>query len=197
MIQTLIQKTIDPKWKFTQSGQVAMYLQNGLQRLPTLFGFSDIDDERIIDYIVYQIYRSRTAIAEGSWQHTWLFSQSAMEKFKKQFMSVDGKSGMNYYINQWLDKAGLSRGELTAMIVKPKPNPLRSMVYLPSEEPIKRRFLNTLDGLTLCQSSTTGWSPLSDACGRCDNWVECGKMTAEKYPELMRFRKEIYGRQKK
>lgn len=99
MIQTLIQKTIDPKWKFTQSGQVAMYLQNGLERLPGLFGFSDIDDERIIDYIVYQIYRSRTAIAEGSWQHTWLFSQNAMEKYKKQFMSVDGKHGMNYYIN--------------------------------------------------------------------------------------------------
>lgn len=197
MIQTLIQKTIDPKWKFTQSGQVAMYLQNGLERLPGLFGFSDIDDERIIDYIVYQIYRSRTAIAEGSWQHTWLFSQNAMEKYKKQFMSVDGKHGMNYYINQWLDEVELSRSALTDMIAKPKPNPLRNMVYLPSEEPIKRRFLNTPDGLALCQSSTTGWSPLSEACGRCDNWVECGKITVKKYPELMRFRKEIYGRQKK
>lgn len=197
MIQTLIQKTIDPKWKFTQSGQVALYLQNGLERLPALFGFSDIDDERIVDYIVYQIYRMRSAIEEGTWQTTWLFSQSAMEKFKKQFMSVDGKSGMNYYINQWLDEADLSRGALTAMIAKPKPNPLRNMVYLPSEEPIKKRFLNTPDGLALCQSSTTGWSPLSETCGRCDNWVECGKLTANKYPELMRFRKEVYGRQKK
>lgn len=99
--------------------------------------------------------------------------------------------------NQWLDEVELSRSALTDMIAKPKPNPLRNMVYLPSEEPIKRRFLNTPDGLALCQSSTTGWSPLSEACGRCDNWVECGKITAKKYPELMRFRKEIYGRQKK
>lgn len=191
MIQTLIQKTIDPKWKFTQSGQVALYLQNGLGRLPALFGISDIDDERIVDYIVYQAYRMRSAIQEGSWQTTWLFSQSALEKFKKQFMSADGKSGMNYYINQWLEEADLSRGALTAMITKQKPNPLRNMVYLPSEEPIKKRFLNTPDGLVLCQNSTTGWSPLSETCGRCDNRVECERLTATKYPELMRFRKEI------
>lgn len=84
------------------------------------------------------------------------------------------------------------------MIAKQKPNPLKKMIYLPSEEPIKKRFLNTDAGLALCQQSTTGWSPLSETCGRCDNWVECGKMTAKKYPELMRFRKEVYhGRKEK
>lgn len=197
MIETVVKRTIDPKWRFTQSGVAAIYLQNGLQQLPSLFGVSDIDDERIVDYLIYQLYRMRSFIADGSWQYTWLFSQSAMDKFKKQFLSADGKSGMNYYINQWLDEAELSRSKLTVMIAQPKPNPLRKMVYLASEEPIKRRFLNTEDGLILCQRSTTGWSPLSETCGRCDYWVECEKMTAKKYPELMRFRKEEYGRKEK
>lgn len=199
MIETVVKRTIDPKWRFTQSGVAALYLQNGVKQLPGLFGVSDIDDERIVDYIVYQIYRYRTSIANGSWQYTYLFSQNALEKYRNQFLSADGKSGMNYYINQWLDDVELSRGQLTSMIAKPKPDPLKKMVYLASEEPIKRRFLNTEDGLVLCQRATTGWSPLSEACGQCDNWVECGKMTAKKYPELMRYRKEVYhnGRKEK
>ena len=199
MIETVVNRTIDPKWRFTQSGVAALYLQNGVEQLPALFGVSDIDDERIVDYIVYQIYRYRTSIANGSWQYTYLFSQAALEKYRNQFLSADGKSGMNYYINQWLDEVELSRGQLTLMIAKPKPDPLKQMVYLASEEPIKRRFLNTEDGLVLCQRATTGWSPLSETCGQCDNWVECGKMTAKKYPELMRYRKEVYhnGRKEK
>lgn len=197
MIEVVVKRTINPKWKFTQSGVAASYLEKGLRQLPSLFGVSDIDDERIVDYIVYQLYRQRTAIEEGSWQHTWLFSAAAMEKFRKQFLSADGKSGMNYYINQWLDEAELSRSALTAMIAKPKLSPLRKLIYLASEEPIKKRFLNTKDGLALCQSSTTGWSPLSETCGQCDNWDECEKITAKKYPELMRFRKEVYGRKEK
>ena len=192
MIETVVKRAIDPKWRFTQSGVAALYLQNGVEQLPALFGVSDIDDERIVDYVVYQIYRYRTSIANGSWQYTYLFSQAALEKYRNQFLSVDGKSGMNYYINQWLDDVELSRGQLTSMIAKPKPDPLKHMVYLASEEPTKRRFLNTEDGLVLCQRATTGWSPLSEVCGQCDNWVECGKMTAKKYPELMRYRKEVY-----
>lgn len=197
MIETIVKRTIDPKWKFTQSGVAALYLQDGLRQLPSLFGISDIDDGRVVDYVVYQLYRCRSFLKDGTWQYTWLFSKSAMDKFRKQFLSADGKSGMNYYINQWLDEAELSREILTSMIAKQKPNPLRKLVYLASEESIKKRFLNTKDGLVLCQSSTTGWSPLSETCGRCDYWVECGKMTAKKYPELMRFRKEEYGRKEK
>ncbi len=78
MIETVVKRTIDPKWRFTQSGMAALYIQNGLQQLPALFGFSDIDDERIVDYLVYQIYRHRNLIANGSWQYTYLFSQTAI-----------------------------------------------------------------------------------------------------------------------
>lgn len=162
MIEVVVKRTINPKWQFTQSGVAASYLETGLRQLPSLFGVSNIDDERIVDYIVYQLYRQRTAIEEGSWQYTWLFSAAAMDKFRKQFLSADGKSGMNYYINQWLDEAELSRSALTTMIAKPKLSPLRKLIYLASEEPIKKRFLNTKDGLALCQSSTTGWSTFRD-----------------------------------
>lgn len=196
MIETLIRRTIDPKWRFTQSGVVAMHLQRGLGLLPGLFNVSEMDDERVVDYIVYQIYRSRQSIEDGKWQLSWLFSKTALDKYRGQFISENGKSGMNYYINKWLDEYELSRGALTSMIAKPKPSPLRKMVYMESEEPIKRRFHNTDVGLALCQQSTTGWSPLSAACKECKNWVECGKMTANKYPELMRFRKEAYGKEK-
>ena len=113
MIETVVKRTINPKWRFTQSGMAALYIQNGLQLLPALFGVSDIDDERIVDYLVYQIYRYRTSIANSSWQYTYLFSQAALEKYRSQFLSADGKAGMNYYINQWLDEAELSRGQLT------------------------------------------------------------------------------------
>lgn len=119
MIETVVKRTINPKWRFTQSGMAALYIQNGLQLLPALFGVSDIDDERIVDYLVYQIYRYRTSIANSSWQYTYLFSQAALEKYRSQFLSADGKAGMNYYINQWLDEAELSRGQLTLMIEKP------------------------------------------------------------------------------
>lgn len=197
MIELLIKRTIDPTWKFTQSGQVALQLQNGLNVLPKFFGIPRLDEERIVDYIVYQIYRNRQAVEDGRWQPSWLFSKTAFDKYKGQFMSEKGKSGMNYYINQWLDEYELSRGQLTSMIVKQKPNSLKKMVYLESEEPIKKRFLNTETGMALCQQSTTGWSPLSEACKECNNWVECGKITAQKYPELMRFRKEAYGKEKR
>lgn len=196
MIETVIRRTVDPKWKYTQSGMAALQLQSGLELLPKLFGGVEVADERVVDFIVYQIYRNRQYIENGRWNPSWIFSNNALEKYKVQFMDEKGKSGMRYYIDKWLDEYELSRGQLVSMIAKQKPNPLRNMVYMESEEPIKRRFFNTEMGFVLCQQHTTGWSPLSDSCTKCNRWVECGKLTAEKYPELMRFRKEAYGNKK-
>ena len=173
-----------------------MQLQHGIGLLPGLFSVSEIDEERIVDYVVYQVYRNRQMIEDGRWKQSWWFSQASLDKYRSQFMSEKGKSGINYYINQWLNEFELSRNSLTSMIAKQKPNPLRKMVYMESEEPIKKRFLNTEAGFALCQQVTTGWSPLSETCKKCKNWVECGQMTAKKYPELMRFRKEVYGNKK-
>lgn len=190
MIEVVVQQTTDHKWRFTQSGMVALYIERSLNELPTLFNMAEIDDERIVDYVVYQLYRLRESIKKGRWQSTWLFSQIAKEKYKNQFLSENGKSGINYYIDLWLSEAGLSRGKLVSLIAKPKPSPLKNMLYLASEEPVKKRFFNTEAGLILCQSSTTGWSPFSETCDKCDNRVQCEEMTARKYPELVRYRKE-------
>lgn len=198
LIETIIRRAIVPQWSFTQNGRALVYMSQGLTKLPGLFGVDKIEDARIVDYIVYQIYRSRKSIEQNSWRYEWLFSDNAIDKYRKQFLIENAKSGMNYYIDRWLDEYEMSRNQLVSIIADPKTSPLRHMVYIESEEPIKQRFLNTPEGLSLCQAATTGWSPLSFSCGRCDNWVECGKLTAKKYPELMRLRKEIhYGRKEK
>ena len=36
MIETVIRRTVDPKWKYTQSGMAALQLQSGLELLPKL-----------------------------------------------------------------------------------------------------------------------------------------------------------------
>lgn len=196
MLETLVRRTINPKWQFTKDGNAALYIQNGVQQLPKLFSSIQIDEERIVDYIVYQIYRNRDAIESGLWQYHWLFSKAAMDRYKKQFLEREAKAGVNYYINLWLEENEISRSDLLRIVAKSKPNPLRNMVYLESEESIKKRFHNTQNGFTLCQLSTTGWSPLSESCKKCEKWIDCGKLTAQKYPELMRLRKEAYGKQK-
>lgn len=193
MIETIIRRTIKPSWKFPNSEMIELYLEKNLLDLPKVFGLTQISDERIVDYIVYQLYRCRSNIENGGWKSTWLFAQYAIDKFKSQFLSENGKSGMNYYIDKWLDEAELSRGRLVDMIAEPKPSPLRNMIYMESEESIKQRFYNTPEGLALCQASTTGWSPLSQSCDGCVNLQGCMELTKKKYPKLMQLRQEYNG----
>lgn len=192
MIETLIKKAVNPKWQFSGSGVVALKLQQGLEQLPGVFGMAGLDDSRIVDYIVYQVYRNRDWIEQGKWEVNNMFSPNSQAKYKHQFMSAEGKAGINYYINQWLEDCDLTREMLAAIIAPPKQNRLKDMIYQESEELIKMRWHNTDEGFALCQQSTTGWSPLSKACKECKNWVECGKQTKERFPELMRLRKEAY-----
>ena len=119
-----------------------------------------------------------------------MFTDFAVEKYRAQFMSEDGKNGMNYYIDQWLDENELSRAQLTAMIADPKPNKMRKYIYMEAEEMTKRRFINTEGGYLLCQSSTTGWSPKSEACGECSYRKRCEEDTERRLPELVRLRRE-------
>lgn len=192
MILALIRRTIAPKFRFVNEDSVGMYLEKGLKELPSVFGLTEIGEERIVDYIVYQIYRMRGNIEKGAWQSTWLFSQYARDKFKKQFFSEDGKTGINYYINLWLEEAELNRGILVKSITAKKPSPLLAKVYLENEEWIKQRFLNKDGGMEFCVSHTTGWTPASSTCQRCDSRTQCEQITALKYPELVRLRKESY-----
>lgn len=198
MINAIMEKKLESKAVISESVVTLAQIGSGLKALPSLFSVANIDDERIVDYIVYQLYRYRTAIMEGRWELFWLFSPTAIEKYRHQFISEDGKSGMNYYINKWLEEGGLTRKKLADMIADKKASPLKPMVYMANEEPLKQRFINTKDGLDFCQATTTGWSPLSDSCLECKYCEPCMEMTEQKFPELMRYRKEFYdGRKKK
>lgn len=190
MIETVIRRCIDPKWRFPE-GPNLVALELDVQVLSKLWPYEGIADERIVDYAVYQIYRTRHTLEQGlAWQPHYMFTDYAVDKYRHQFMSEAGKSGINYYINRWLDEYELSRTDLVKMIEEPKPNSLKKYVYMESEEVTKRRFLNTEGGYLLCQRSTTGWAPLSETCSRCDYNKQCEQETAKRLPELVRLRKE-------
>lgn len=190
-INKVIVELMDSKFKISQNGMSLQMVQEGIEKLnKKLFPYSNMADERIIDFLVYSLYLKRDT--QYRFTVSQIFSEGLMQKYQKQFMSADGKSGMNYYINEWLDEGDLSRSQLTKMIEKPKPHKMSKFIYMESEELIKKRFFNTEIGYMLCQCSTTGWSPRSQYCGKCKNVEQCIVITEQKYPELVRLRRKDY-----
>lgn len=191
-INKIIITLIGNGYKIPDGGQSLVTIERGIKKINQfLFPYSDMADDRIIDYIVYFLYLKR----EPRWRFTIddFFSDHAISKYRQQFMSEGGKTGVNYYINQWLDGGELSRASLTKMIEEPKPHKMSKFIYMESEELIKKRFINTDMGYMLCQSSTTGWAPRSRCCQICKNSSQCISATKRKYPELIRLRKQDYG----
>ena len=187
VIDTLIRKD----YRLDDGGQTLATIKTGLVYMQKNIWPQGMSDERIVDFIVYQLYRKRTP---SMYRFTVrdLFSQYAVEKFKKQFIGENARTGMNYYIDLWLKECGLSRSKLVNIIEGDKPNPLQKYVYMESEEMIKGRFFNTDNGYMLCQQSTTGYAPLSIACRGCIFANKCREVTEKKYPELMRLRIKNY-----
>lgn len=194
MVETVIKRCISPRWKFP-GGPNLLVLQDDIKVLNGIFG-ERVSEERVVDYVVYQIYRNRGTIEKGiTWCPHFMFTDYAVDKFKRQFMSETGKSGINYYIDLWLNDGETSREELTAMIEKPRPNQIMKFIYMESEEITKQRFFNTECGYLLCQKSTTGWAPQSAVCNKCDYSKQCEQDTERKFPELVRLRREKYGKE--
>lgn len=192
MIEVIVQKLVKKGWRLPGGLAVLPVVENGLVRLSALYPYSEMADERIVDFVVYQLYRYRDLIGnfDKGWHITWCFSDNAVEKYRKQFIDADGKSGMNYYIDQWLQMGGLNRQKLTDMIGEPKEHPLKKYIYMPSEELIKRRSLTMANGHVLCMMRTTGWSPMSDFCRQCEHTKECIDYLEHNVPELLRLRME-------
>lgn len=190
-INKIVIELIGGEFKVSQNGMTLQMAQEGVSRLnKVLFPYSNMADDRIIDFLVYSLYLKRDT--RYRFTVNQIFAEGLMEKFRKQFMSADGKSGMNYYIDEWLSGAGLTRAKLTKMIEKPRPHKMSKFIYMESEELIKRRFYNTDMGYMLCQRSTTGWSPRSQYCKGCKNVEHCITVTEQKYPELVRLRRKDY-----
>lgn len=165
----------------------------GVQRLATLFPYAGMADDRIVDFVVYQVYRYRDMIAEyphTRWQLSWFFSDNAVAKYKSQFLSEEGKSGMNYYIDQWLREGELDRQMLSDMLADPTQHRLAKFIYQEGEEMTKKRFLNTEMGMMMCLQSTTGWTPKSPTCQQCQYTSRCMEESAKRYPEIIRLRQQ-------
>jgi len=193
MLTALIKKTVDGRWQFPLGRYSEVLVKEGLLRLDKLFGVG-FHHDRIVDFVVYQVYRFRDIIKGSDWKISWCFSDNAVAKYKAQFIDKDGKSGMNYYIDLWLSDNQLSRAKLSRMVEDKKVNPFKKFVYIESEDETKRRFHNTDVGFVLCQQATTGWSPKSPVCRSCVSKEKCLSATKEKYPELTRIRIESDGK---
>ena len=190
-INKIIITLIGKEYKIPDGGQTLAVIEQGIKRVnQKLFPYSDMADDRIIDYLVYHLYLKREPRRRFTVNE--FFSDYAIVRYRQQFIDEGGKSGMNYYINQWLRD-----GDFTKMIEKPKPHKMSKFIYMESEELIKKRFINTDMGYMLCQRSTTGWSPRSQYCQICKNVSQCIRATEQKYPELIRLRRQDYENGKK
>lgn len=181
---------VDPTWKCPGGGQPLLYMNQGLDYMEKRYFPNGLTDERIIDCLIYQVYRYRELIGQGRFDYRWCFSTNAIDKFYNQFFGGGKGRGMTYYINQWLDSERLSRKQLVDIIADPKQNPYLQYLYMHSEEMAKQRFLNTEVGYLMCLNNTTGWSPLSECCKQCKFTEKCIKESEHKYPEIIRLRKE-------
>lgn len=196
MFQYVVRELVSEGW--LPPSVAPIVVQSGLFEFSQLFP-SGLSDGRIVDFVVYQIYRYRDMIdvKTSRWSFSWCFSKTAVGKFKGQFLDEKGKSGMMYYIDQWLKTAGLSRSKLEDMIADTSEHRLAKFIYMQSEDSIKRRFGDLDMRLHICMASTTGWTPRSSVCSECANYSRCMKLSMKKYPELIRLRKEEYGRERK
>lgn len=168
----------DPAFKFDNGGAMKRALVGFLQRAEKQFG--SVSPRRLVDMCVFISYRHRNS-------KTGVKAMFGPTGFHKYLESVNGS---RYYENRWLEEIGTGRASLTAMISDREEHPHRKYIYMPSEEPTKRRMLNKRVGYLLCQSSTLGWSPLSESCCQCDFKSDCMKETSQKYPEIYRLRVE-------
>lgn len=194
MIVATVRVLIKRDWKLPGGPTVLPIIERGLNRMRALYPYSEMADERIVDFVVYQLYRYRDMIGEfkNGWHISWCFSDNAVLKFKRQFIDEDGKSGMNYYIDKWLESGKFNRGMLTDMIGEPKEHPLKKYIYMPSEELVKKHSLKMYNGHVLCMMRTTCWSPFSEVCKGCEHTDECIDYLGHNIPELLRLRKEAY-----
>lgn len=199
MLDRIIAKGMKVSYNIYDNPGNRRIVSAGLLRMKELFAvYGGCSEMRITDFVVYQIYRYRDMIAEwprGSWTLSWCFGETAVEKYRQQFMSEDGKRGMNYYIDKWLSDMGLSREMLSDMLSEKRERGGK-YICLTGEDATKRRFLNKPSGMMLCLASTTGWTPQSPVCKECRCSSECMERTERKYPEITRLRKEEQDRNK-
>lgn len=175
----IVVSLINPAFRFSKGGASVRVVTGALERLAQKCG--GLSRERIVDYCVSSAYTFRNRGTE--WKINQAFGKTSTKKFGTD-------KGLRYYENKWLGSAGITREDLICLIEDKSKHPQAKFVYLPMEEPTKKRMLNREAGFIICQTSTLGWSPESESCAICKFVEECKKETSRKYPEIYRLRLE-------
>lgn len=170
-------RLVDPTFKFSQGGATIRTLLNFLDLFAKEFG--SVTKERLVDFCVCTAYAYRN---RQTWTLKQVFGPASIKRLK------ESKQGRAYYENSWLSSAQLNREYLVNLIIDRKEHPQAKYIYVHSEEITKKRLLNQEVGYLLCQTSTLGWSPISDACKQCNFIEQCKRTTQSKFPELYRIR---------
>lgn len=178
----IVRKMINPSFKFSQGGATFKTINNFLDMFCE--EFLEITEDRLVDFCICTAYAYR---GRDNWTVKQVFGRASIQRL------IESKKGARYYEDQWLAEKGLTRNKLIELIMDRSEHPLGRYIFVPAEEATKLRYLNKEVGYALCQSSTLGWSPISEACLSCISSDSCKKATAGKYPELYRIRVE-YGK---
>lgn len=179
----IVNKLINPSFKFSQGGATMRVVTSALERLEEKCG--GLSRERIVDYCVTSAYIFKERGA--AWKINQVFGPKSIERF-------DSDKGRRYWEDRWLASVNLTRAHLLSYIVDRSNHPQAQYIYLPMEESTKQRMLNQNAGYLICQSSTLGWSPESMSCSQCKFVNKCQIETQRKFPEIYRLRIENGGK---
>ena len=181
----IVTRLVNKTFRFSQGGKTTRTISKFLDEFEKEYG--TITKERLVDFCICtaHIYRVRE-----KWTIQQVFGPTSLSRFK------ESKQGKVYYEDKWLSEGQLTREYLYNLIADRKEHPQAKYIHVLSEEGTKRRLLNQRVGYLLCQTSTLGWSPVSETCKQCDFQQECENETQRKYPELYRIRLE-YGKRNK
>lgn len=184
MFNEIVVKLIHPGYKLPQGGEPTRIMRTALERLEKKYGA--LSAPRIVDYVVCSSHAFKDRGA--NWKINQVFGPKSIERFNSD-------KGRVYFEDKWLQSGELSRAELLGMIVDRSEHPKAKFIFVQSEEGTKFRLLNREVGFIICQTSTLGWSPLSEACAQCNYIEKCKKETENKYPEIFRLRIEYVSKQ--
>ncbi len=181
MFHEIVVKLINPDYVLSKGGEPIRLVRTALQNLEKKFGA--LSSQRIVDYVVCSLYPFKDRGSQ--WKINQVFGPNSIQQYNSDKIKT-------YYQDRWLQSAELSRTKLLSIIVKRSEHPKAKFVFIPNEEGTKMRLLNRDVGFAICQASTLGWSPMSEACNLCNFVKRCQKETQNKYPEIYRLRIE-YG----
>lgn len=172
---------MNPTFKFSDGGATERTLTNFIAAIEKEFGA--VTAERMVDFCICVAYAFRST---KKWSIKQVFGKMSVKRLKE-----NGKAN-RYYEDKWLSSISLNRQSLISMIADRSVHPQAKFIHVAAEEPTKKRMLGSEVGYVICQTSTLGWSPLSENCAKCPHVDKCRKETERKYPELYRIRVE-YG----